>query len=173
MYPSPSAVKRSPATRAVWCNMYRNSTPDRNIGKRIDAGPGRVVNDAQEAVVLSVQDGGPAGLSVQGAGRRSIFLSASSAQLQSSPSICAHRSTLTRKFPGSMSRGAIRSAVTTSVGAALCGFENLTRGPSCAVSCRRRVIPIVQRSRQSAAACHGTSHGCVACVSRTSSRCFT
>jgi len=81
-----------------------DSTPDPNIGKRIGAGPGLIVNDAQgfertgygmltvagrdrvvlgldgndgqEAVVLSVQDGGHAGLSVRGAGGRSIFLGA-------------------------------------------------------------------------------------------------
>lgn len=79
-----------------------DSTPDPNIGKRIGASTGIVVNDAQgfertgygmltvagkdrvvlgldgkdgeEAVVLSVHDDGPAGLSVRGASRRSIFL---------------------------------------------------------------------------------------------------
>jgi len=79
-----------------------DSTPDPNIGKRIGASTGIVVNDAQgfertgygmltvagkdrvvlgldgkdgnEAVVLSVHDDGPTGLTVSGAGRQSIFL---------------------------------------------------------------------------------------------------
>jgi len=84
-----------------------DSTPDPNIGKRIGAGPGIEINDAQgfertgyglltvagkdrvvlgldgedgeEAVVLSVHDGGTAGLSVRAKNRRSIFLGASPA----------------------------------------------------------------------------------------------
>lgn len=84
-----------------------DSTPDPNIGKRIGASTGIIVNDAQgfertgygmltvagkdrvvlgldgkdgeEAVVLSVHDDGPAGLSVRGASRRSIFLGLSPA----------------------------------------------------------------------------------------------
>ena len=84
-----------------------DSTPDPNIGKRIGTGPGMIINDAQgfertgygmltvagkdrvvlgldgddgeEAVVLSVHDGGQAGLSVRAGGRRSIFLGASPA----------------------------------------------------------------------------------------------
>lgn len=84
-----------------------DSTPDPNIGKRIGAGPGITINDAQgfertgygmltvagkdrvglgldgddgeEAVLLSVHDGGQAGLSVRAGGRRSIFLGASPA----------------------------------------------------------------------------------------------
>jgi len=84
-----------------------DSTPDPNIGKRIGAGPGIEINDAQgfertgygmltvagkdrvvvgldgedgeEAVVLSVHDGGTAGLSVRAKQGRSIFLGASPA----------------------------------------------------------------------------------------------
>ncbi|MES3032467.1 MAG: hypothetical protein V4813_00570 [Gemmatimonadota bacterium] len=84
-----------------------DSTPDPNIGKRLGASTGLVVNDAEgfertgygmltvagkdrvvlgldgkdgeEAVVLSVHDDGRAGLSVSGAGRRSIFLGQSPA----------------------------------------------------------------------------------------------
>ncbi len=83
-----------------------DSTPDPNIGKRIGAGPGIDINDAQgfertgyglltvagkdrvvlgldvngeEAVVLSVHDGGTAGLSVNAKNGRSIFLGASPA----------------------------------------------------------------------------------------------
>jgi len=84
-----------------------DSTPDPNIGKRIGAGPGIEINDAQgfertgyglltvagkdrvvlgldgedgeEAVVLSVHDGGTAGLSVRAKNGRSIFLGASPA----------------------------------------------------------------------------------------------
>ena len=84
-----------------------DSTPDPNIGKRIGAGPGVIINDAQgfertgygmstvagkdrvvlgldgndgeEAVVLSVHDGGQAGLSVRANSRGSIFLGASPA----------------------------------------------------------------------------------------------
>lgn len=79
-----------------------DSTPDPNIGKRIGAGTGILVNDAngfertgygmltvdgrdrvvlgldgkdgEESAVLSVHDGGHAGLSVRGAENRSIFL---------------------------------------------------------------------------------------------------
>jgi hypothetical protein len=82
-----------------------DSTPDPNIGKRIGTGPGVIINDADgfertgygmltvagrdrvvlgldgkdgdEAVVLSVHDDGPAGLSVRGSNRRSIFLGTS------------------------------------------------------------------------------------------------
>lgn len=84
-----------------------DSTPDPNIGKRIGAGPGITINDAEgfertgygmltvagkdrvvlgldgkdgeEAVVLSVHDGGQAGLSVRASSRHSIFLGASPA----------------------------------------------------------------------------------------------
>lgn len=85
-----------------------DSTPDPNIGKRIGAGPGIDINDAQgfersgyglltvagkdrvvlgldgndgnEAVTLSVHDGGGSGLRVDASNNRSIFLGMASPQ---------------------------------------------------------------------------------------------